>query len=89
MTDEQEAAIRMHFPNADIRRTRKPQSDSDEPLIILDGVIFKGKLSDIDPSNIKSKRILKDAAATAVYGSQGLNGVIEIETKGKRTLDMK
>lgn len=89
MTDEQEAVIRKHFPNADIRRPWKPQSNSDEPLIIVDGVIFKGKLSDIEPSDIKWKRILKDAAATAVYGSQGLNGVIEIETKGKRTIEMK
>ena len=89
MTDEQEAAIRKHFPKADIRRPRKPLSDPDEPLIIVDGVIFKGKLSDIDPADIKSKRVLKDAAATAVYGSQGVNGVIEIETKGKRTIGMK
>ena len=81
MSDEQEAAIRKHFPHADIRRPRILHSDSDEPLIIVDGVVFKGKLSDIDPKIIKSQRVLKDAAATAVYGSQGFNGVIEITTK--------
>ena len=81
MSDEQEAAIKKHFPKADIRRIRKPLIVTNEPLIIVDSVIFKGKLSDIDPATIKSQRVLKDAAATAVYGSQGANGVIEITTK--------
>ena len=79
MSDEQEANIRKHFPKANIRRPR--QSKADGPLIIVDSVIFKGKLSDIDPATIKSQRVLKDAVATAVYGSQGVNGVIEITTK--------
>ena len=82
MSDEQEAAIKKHFPKADIRRIRKTLIVTNEPLIIVDSVIFKGKLSDIDPATIKSQRVLKDAAATAVYGSQGKNGVIEITTKG-------
>ena len=81
MSDEQEAAIKKHFPKADIRRIRKTLIFTNEPLIIVDSVIFKGKLSDIDPATIKSQRVLKDAAATAVYGSQGANGVIEITTK--------
>ena len=80
MSDNQAAAIRKHFQNADIRRLRKIQSDPNNPLIIVDGVVFKGKLSDIDPATIKSQRVLKDAVATAVYGSQGVNGVIEITT---------
>ncbi len=79
MSDEQEANIRKHFPKANIRRPR--QSKADGPLIIVDSVVFKGKLSDIDPATIKSQRVLKDAAATAVYGYQGVNGVIEITTK--------
>ena len=79
MSDEQEANIRKHFPKANIRRLR--QSKADGPLIIVDSVVFKGKLSDIDPATIKSQRVLKDAVATAVYGSQGVNGVIEITTK--------
>ena len=81
MSDEQEAAFKKHFPKADIRRIRKTLIVTNEPLIIVDSVIFKGKLSDIDPATIKSQRVLKDAAATAVYGSQGANGVIEITTK--------
>ena len=80
MSDNQAAAIRKHFQNADIRRLRKIQSDPNNPLIIVDGVVFKGKLSDIDPATINSQRVLKDAVATAVYGSQGVNGVIEITT---------
>lgn len=80
MSDEQEANIRKHFPNANISRLQKNQSDPNNPLIIVDGVIFKGKLSDIDPATIKSQRVLKDAVATAVYGLQGVNGVIEITT---------
>ena len=81
MSKELEANIRKHFPKADIRRPWKPLRESDDPLIIVDSVIFKGKLSDIDPSTIKSQRVLKDALATAVYGYQGVNGVIEITTK--------
>lgn len=81
MSKELESNIRKHFPKADVRRPWKPLRESNEPLIIVDSVIFKGKLSDIDPSTIKSQRVLKDAAATAVYGYQGVNGVIEITTK--------
>ena len=51
------------------------------PLIVVDGNIFEGKLTDIDPATIKKQRVLKDAIATAIYGSQGDNGVIEITTK--------
>ena len=81
MSDEQEAAIKNHFPQANIRRIKSSLIVSYEPLIVVDGAIFKGKLSDIDPATIKSQRVLKDAVATAVYGSQGGNGVIEITTK--------
>ena len=83
MSDEQEAAIKNHFPQANIRRIKSSLIVSYEPLIVVDGAIFKGKLSDIDPATIKSQRVLKDAVATAVYGSQGGNGVIEITTKRK------
>lgn len=83
MSDEQEAAIKNHFPQANIRRIKSSLIVSNEPLIVVDGAIFKGKLSDIDPATIKSQRVLKDAVATAVYGSQGGNGVIEITTKRK------
>ncbi len=63
-----------------IRGTRSLTASND-PLIVLDGIPFGGSISDIDPSNIKSIDILKDASATAIYGSRGANGVILIQTK--------
>lgn len=60
-------------------RGRRPSS-SGGPLIILDGLPFAGSLSDISPSDIRSIEVLKDAAATAVYGSRGADGVILITT---------
>lgn len=51
------------------------------PLIVLDGIPFAGSLSDINPDDIKSVDILKDASATAVYGSRGANGVILVTTR--------
>lgn len=53
---------------------------SNDPLIVLDGIPFAGTISDIDPNNIKSMDILKDASSTAIYGSRGANGVILIST---------
>ena len=53
---------------------------SNDPLIVLDGIPFAGTISDIDPNNIKAMDILKDASATAIYGSRGANGVIMITT---------
>ena len=47
---------------------------------MLDGIPFMGQLSDINPGDIKSMDILKDASATAIYGSRGANGVILITT---------
>jgi len=49
-----------------------------DPLIVIDGIIFEGSLSDINPQDIKSIDILKDAASTAIYGSKAANGVIMI-----------
>jgi TonB-linked SusC/RagA family outer membrane protein len=54
---------------------------SNDPLVVLDGIPFAGQLNDIDPNNIKSLDILKDASSTAIYGSRGANGVIMITTK--------
>ena len=62
-----------------IRGTRS-LSASNDPLIVLDGIPFAGSISDIDPGSIKSMDILKDASATAIYGSRGANGVIMITT---------
>lgn len=62
-----------------IRGTRSLNASND-PLVVLDGIPFMGNLSDINPSDIKSMDILKDASSTAIYGSRGANGVILITT---------
>lgn len=62
-------------------RGRTSISGSQYPLIVLDGAIFRGSLIDINPNDIKSIDVLKDASSTAVYGSQAANGVIIITTK--------
>lgn len=51
------------------------------PIWIVDGVPFAGNLNDIDPEEIESITVLKDAAATGIYGSQAANGVIVIKRK--------
>ena len=61
-------------------RGQRSLSASNDPLIVLDGIPFMGSLSDINPADIKSMDILKDASATAIYGSRGANGVIIITT---------
>lgn len=50
-------------------------------LIVLDGIPFSGSLNDISNDDIQSLSVLKDASATAIYGSRGANGVILITTK--------
>ena len=62
-------------------RGRRSIVASNEPLIILDGSTFYGSLNDINPYDIKSIDVLKDASSTAIYGSRGANGVIIITTK--------
>ncbi len=52
-----------------------------DPLYVVDGVPFSGSLNAINPSDIMSTTILKDASATAIYGSRGANGVVLITTK--------
>lgn len=58
---------------------------SSRPLYIVDGVPYNGSISSISPSDIASTTVLKDASATAIYGSRGANGVVVITTKqGKK-----
>lgn len=55
------------------------------PLYVVDGVQFEGSLADLNPDDIQSMTILKDASSTALYGARAANGVIMITTKsGKR-----
>lgn len=64
-----------------ILRGPRSLNASNSPLIILDGIFFHGSKSDINPNDIESIEILKDASAAAIYGSRAANGVILITTK--------
>jgi len=72
-------------PNADggvnlTYTSSNQQFQGTEPLVVIDGIIG-GKLQDINPADIESMDILKDASSTAIYGSRGANGVIIISSK--------
>ncbi len=68
-----------------IRGIRSLSADNN-PLVVLDGIPFMGSIADINPNDVKSIEVLKDASATAIYGSRGANGVILITTdRGTRT----
>ncbi len=54
---------------------------SNEPLYVVDGVPITGVIDYINPADIESMDILKDASATAIYGSRGANGVVIITTR--------
>ncbi len=62
-------------------RGQKSINGSRGPLIILDGIPYQGSISDINPSDIGSIDILKDASASAIYGARSANGVILLTTK--------
>uniref|UniRef100_UPI0026239B28 SusC/RagA family TonB-linked outer membrane protein n=1 Tax=uncultured Proteiniphilum sp. TaxID=497637 RepID=UPI0026239B28 len=55
------------------------------PLIVVDGVIYNGDVSDINPNDIETLDIMKDASSAAVYGSRATNGVVAITTKRGQT----
>lgn len=63
-----------------------------EPLIVVDGAPYYGSWSDINPADVASITVLKDAASNALYGARGANGVIMITTKtpqqGKTTISL-
>src|SRR6185436_8031951 len=58
---------------------------ADAPLLVVDGIPYSGNLNDISPNDITSLEILKDASATAIYGSRGAGGVILVTTRRGRT----
>ena len=66
-------------------RGQKSISGSNDPLIVVDGVIFMGSINDINPNDIASYDVLKDATSAAAYGSRSANGVIIITTKRGKT----
>lgn len=61
-------------------RGNRSLTAGNNPLFIVDGIPF-GSIDDINPSDIESIEVLKDASSTAIYGSRGANGVVLISTK--------
>ena len=91
-------AIKGRIPGVDITSTGTKPGDgvrvrirgqrslkaSNDPLYVLDGIPIAGGIGDLNPSDIESIEVLKDASATAIYGSRGANGVVLVtSTKGK------
>ena len=71
-------------PGADVTiriRGSNSLNASNEPLVVIDGFIGAGNLNNINTNDIESIEVLKDASATAIYGSRGSNGVILVTTK--------
>ncbi|MFD3002351.1 SusC/RagA family TonB-linked outer membrane protein [Pontibacter toksunensis] len=62
-------------------RGRRSFNASNDPLYVVDGIPLSGGIDDINPQDIASMEVLKDASATAIYGSRGANGVVLITTK--------
>ncbi|GGE96244.1 SusC/RagA family TonB-linked outer membrane protein [Hymenobacter cavernae] len=71
-------------PNIQIRGVRSITAGTN-PYLVVDGVPFPGNLNDINPNDIASIEILKDASSTAIYGTRGSNGVILVTTKRGKT----
>lgn len=68
-------------------------TNDNEPLYVVDGVPFTANLVNLNPDDIESLTVLKDAASTSLYGSRGSNGVIMVTTKkgksGKATVNLR
>lgn len=71
-------------------RGRRSFNAGNDPLYVIDGIPITGGFNDINPNDIESIDVLKDASATAIYGSRGANGVVIVTTKrgkaGKTTV---
>lgn len=67
-------------PQIRIRGNRSIKANND-PLYVIDGVPIAGSISDINAGDIESVEVLKDASATAIYGSRGANGVVLVTTR--------
>ncbi len=89
--------LRANVPGLNIGFSASPKGDASlqvrgkntlnagsSPLIVLDGSIYYGALADINPSDIETVDVLKDASAAAVYGAKAASGVIQVTTKKGR-----
>jgi TonB-dependent SusC/RagA subfamily outer membrane receptor len=88
-------ALASNFGKADKQQVRIRGASSiaagSKPLYVVDGKVFHGEFHDIKTADIESLSVIKDASATAIYGSRGANGVIVVTTKkgkaGNRIID--
>lgn len=62
---------------------------SNDPLYVIDGIVRESGLTGLNPEDIQSMQILKDASSTAIYGSRGANGVVLITTKPVKQMSVK
>lgn len=72
------------IPGGDVKiriRGNNSINKSNDPLYVVDGMVRESGLDGINPEDIKSMQVLKDASSTAIYGSRGANGVVIITTK--------
>lgn len=70
--------------NRTITNSQGASDGLDGPLLVVDGIPFPGSINDLNPDDIATVDILKDASATAIYGSRGAGGVLLITTKRGR-----
>ena len=67
-----------------IRGARSLGANND-PLFVVDGIPYNGNINDLNPDDVVSVEVLKDASSTAIYGSRGANGVILVTTRRGKT----
>lgn len=90
--------LRANVPGLNIGLATSPKGDaalqvrgkntlnaSSSPLVVLDGTIYYGALADINPNDIETIDVLKDASSAAVYGAKAASGVIQVTTKKGKT----
>ncbi|MFV0403949.1 MAG: SusC/RagA family TonB-linked outer membrane protein [Bacteroides graminisolvens] len=77
--------VRPGETSAVVIRGNRSIKASNAPLYVVDGVVLMGDVNDINPGDIESIEILKDASSTAIYGSRGANGVVLVTTKSGKS----
>lgn len=62
---------------------------SNDPLYVVDGIVRETGLEGINPEDIQSIQVLKDASSTAIYGARGANGVVMVQTRPVRLVQLR
>lgn len=66
-------------------RGQSTLNGNQSPLIVLDGIIYRGRLADLNPKDIKSVDVLKDPSSKAIYGAQAANGIVLVTTNSGKS----